>query len=239
MGALLNVLSLPAQNFRSRLLFNVLRSPYFEFGLDSSSIDMLEEISRKAKIIEGQKQWVETWDRLRLSPTQHTDLYDERRLSKLPRGEQAKSLQRSLQSCFDLLALPAEPQVRTSWVSWLEDLLDRLGFYERANNERDETACEILRETLRALVLSETILDEHQLAYKDFISSLQSALSGAGLPEPRLKGQPALLIGQMADARGVRFKAVALLGFSRAISQVERSIHSWTDPAAITWTGTD
>jgi ATP-dependent helicase/nuclease subunit B len=222
--ALLNLLALPAHNFRSRLLFNVLRSPYFEFGLDSSSIDMLEEISRRVKIIEGQKQWVETWDRLRLSPAQQTDFYDERRFSKLPRGEQAQSLQRSLQVCFDLLALPAEPQSRTSWVSWLEDLLDRLGFYEKANNERDESACEILRETLRALVLSETILGEHQLAYKDFVSSLQSALSGAGLPEPPLKGQPALLIGQMADARGVRFKAVALLGFSEGLfPQVERS----------------
>ena len=222
--ALLNLMSLPAQNFKSRLLFNVLRSPYFEFGLDSSSIDMLEEISRRAKIIEGQKQWIETWDRLRISPTEQSDLYDERRLSKLPRGEQAQSLQHSLQGCFDLLTLPAEPQARTSWVSWLEDLLDRLGFYEQANNERDEAACENLRETLRALVLSETILGEHQLAYKDFVSSLQSALSGAGLPEPPLKGQPAVLIGQMADARGVRFKAVALLGFSEGLfPQVERS----------------
>ena len=98
--ALLNLLSLPVQNFRSRLLFNVLRSPYFRLGLDSSSIDMLEEISRRAKIIEGQKQWLETWDRLRLSPTQQTDFYDERRFAKLPRGEQAESLQRSLQALF-------------------------------------------------------------------------------------------------------------------------------------------
>ena len=222
--ALLNLLSLPAQNFRSRLLFNILRSPYFEFGLDSSSVYMLEEISRRAKIIEGQRQWLETWDRLRFSPTGQPDLYDERRLSKLPRGEQAESLQRWLQGCFDLLALPAEPQACTSWVSWLEDLLDRLGFYDQANNERDEAACETLRETLRAFVLSETVLGEHQLVYKDFISSLQSALSGAGLPDPPLKGQPAVLIGQMADARGVRFNTVALLGFSEGLfPQVERS----------------
>ena len=122
-----------------------------------------------------------------------------------------------------MLTQSAEPQSRTSWVSWLEDLLDRLKFYEQANNERDEAACETLREILRALVLSETILGEHQLVYKDFVSSLQSALSGTGLPEPLLKGQPTVLIGQMADARGVRFKAVALLGFSEGLfPQVER-----------------
>lgn len=222
--ALFNLLALPAQNFNSRLLFNVLRSPYFHFGLDSSSIDQLEEISRRAKIIEGQKQWEETWDRLRIRPAGHFDRYDEDRWSQLPRGEQAESLQNALQGCFDVLKLPAGAQTRTSWVSWLEDVLDRLAFFDQANNERDEAAGETVRETLRALVLSETVLGERGLAYKDFVSSLQSALSGAGLREPLLRGQEAVWIGQMADARGVRFKAVALLGFSEGLfPQVERA----------------
>ena len=84
-------------------------------------------------------------------------------------------------------------------------------------------ACEILRETLRALVLSESVIGEQLSDYAEFFSSLQNALSGAGLPEPRLKDQPALLVGQMVEARGVRFKAVALLGFAEGMfPQVER-----------------
>jgi ATP-dependent helicase/DNAse subunit B len=226
-AALLNLLALPAQNFKTRMLFNALRSPYFEFGLDSGSIDVLEEISRKARIIEGQEQWLETWERL--SPTQlqdQPDLDDERRLPGLPRGEQAQSLQRSLQICFDVLAMPTQSQSQTVWVSWLEDLLDRLGFYHQADNERDELACEVLRESLRAMVLSETVTGERLVNYASFLTSLQSTLNGAGLPEPRLKGQPALLIGRMVEARGVSFKAVVLLGFSEGIfPEVER-----TDP---------
>jgi superfamily I DNA/RNA helicase/RecB family exonuclease len=223
-AALLNLLALPAQNFKTRILFNVMRSPYFEFGLDSVNIDALEEISRKARIIESREQWQETWERL--TPTrvqdQH-DLDDERILPGLPRGEEAESLRRSLQACFDILTTPVHSQSQTGWVAWLEDLLERLGFYHQAENERDATTCEILRETLRALVLSETVTNERQVDYAGFLSGLQITLAGVGLPEPQLKGQPALLIGRMVEARGVRFKAVALLGFSEGLfPDVER-----------------
>ncbi len=222
--ALLNLLNLPVQNFRSRALFNVLRSPYFQFGLDVASIDLLEEISRKAKIIGGKNQWQETWEILTPTPTEQIDFDGERKLSGLPRGEQIQSLQRSLQGCFDILSPEVEMRSQTGWVSWLEDLLDQLKFYEQASHERDEIACELLRETLRALVLSETVIGEYPSNYDDFISLLRNALNGASLPEPRLNGQPAILIGQIVGARGVRFKAVALLGFSEGLfPHVERS----------------
>jgi inactivated superfamily I helicase len=205
------------------MLFNALRSPYFGFDLDPSNIDALEEISRKAKIVGGQKQWQETWEILAPSQSQEIDLDDERRLPGLPRGEEARALQRSLQTCFERLSAPVGTQSQMFWVSWLEDVLERLEFYDRANNERDEMACEILRETLRALVLSESVIGEQSSDYSEFFSSLQNALSGAGLPEPRLKDQPALLVGQMVEARGIRFKAVALLGFAEGMfPQVER-----------------
>lgn len=222
--ALLNLLQLPIQNFRSRMLFNALRSPYFGFSLSLRDIDVLEEISRKAKIVGGQKQWQETWAILAPSQPEEIDLDDERRLPGLPRGEQAKTLQHSLQTCLEILSPPAGHQSQVFWVSWLEDLLERLEFYDRANHERDEIACETLRETLRALVLGETVIGERLSDYETFISSLQNALNGAELPEPPLKDQQAILIGQMAEARGVRFKAVALLGFSEGVfPQVERS----------------
>lgn len=222
--ALLNLLALPVQNFRSRILFNALRSPYFEFGFDSASLDMLEEISRKAKIIGGQQQWQETWEILAPTPSEQIEFDEERRLPGLPQGEQAQSLRKSLEACFKLLSPPVEVQSQTGWVSWLENLLEQLGFYRRANHEHDEIACELLRETLRALVLSETVIGEHPSSYPDFLSRLQNALNGAGLPEPRPKAQLAVLIGQMADARGVRFKAIALLGLAEGVFPVvERS----------------
>lgn len=222
--ALLSLIALPVQNFRSRILFNVLRSPYFETGLETGSIDSLETISRKAKIIEGQDQWKETWERLNLVSPEQPDLDDERRLPGLPRGDQANALRQSLQAFFDLFVLPARTLSQTAWVSWLEDLLDRLKLYYRADQENDEVACESLREVLRAIVLSETVIGEKYSNYEGFVSSLQNALNGASLPEPRLKGRPTLIIGEMMEARGVRFKAVALLGFSEGVfPHVERA----------------
>lgn len=222
--ALLNLLTLPLQNFRSRMLFNALRSPYFEFGIDAGDIDMLEEISRKAKIIGGRQQWKETWEVLAPIRSEQIELDDEGRLPGLPRGEHAQRLRTSLESCLNLCSPPAEIQSQTDWVLWLENSLEQLGFYEHANHEHDEIACELLRETLRALVLSETVIGAYASSYVDFISRLQSALNGVGLPESRLNTQPAVLIGQMTEARGIRFKAVALLGLGEGVFPVvERS----------------
>ena len=188
-------------------------------------MDVLEEISRKARIVEGVDQWKETWEQLIPSNIQsQPDLDDELILPGLPRGEDARLLRESLQKCFDHFVIPAQSQSQTQWVNWFEDLLDRLGFYRQAENERDATACEVLRETLRALVLSESILGEHLMDYAGFVSSLQSALAGTGLPEPISKGQPALFVGKIVEARGIRFKAVALLGLSEGVfPEVERA----------------
>lgn len=222
-AALLNLLTLPAQNFKSRALFNTLRSPYFQFGLETKAIDALEEISRKARIIEGRDQWQETWERLAPSQSDEPDLDEECRLPDLPHGEAARSLKENLQVCFGLLTPPTQDQSQTAWVAWLEDLLERLAFYQHANGERDETACEVLRETLRALVLGESVTGERLSGYESFLSSLQSTLKGAGLPEPRLKGESALFVGRMVEARGLRFRAVAVLGLSEGVfPEVER-----------------
>lgn len=222
-ATLLNLFTLPAQNFKARALFNTLRSPYFQFGLKTDAIDRLEEICRKARITEGQEQWQETWERLVPAEEQEPDLDEERRLPGLPRGDAARPLREALKGCFDRLTPPVTRQSQIAWVGWLEDLLEHLAFYERANGERDETACEVLRETLRALVLGESITGERPVDYEGFFSVLRSALNGAGLPEPRLKGEDALLVGRMVEARGVRFRAVAILGLSEGVfPEVER-----------------
>jgi ATP-dependent helicase/nuclease subunit B len=223
-AALLNLLGLPAENFRSRLLFNTLRSPYFELGLDTGTVDALEEISRVARIAEGRQAWQATWERLIPSEyTDQADLDEERSLPGLPRGEQAKGLRQALDAVFELFVIPEQSQSQTAWVAWLEDLLERLNYYQNTGLERDQAACETLRETLRALVLSESVLGVRSIDYTDFLTGLQNTLNGVGLPEIRLKDGAALLVGNIVEARGLRFQAVALLGFSEGLfPQVER-----------------
>lgn len=216
--ALLNLITLPSRNFGTRYVINVLRSPYFELSINPETADKFEMVSRVAQIIEGRDQWSETWERLTPSSIHgQSDLDDERILPGLPRGSQASELRLVMDAFFDNITPPDHTCTQTEWITWLEDLLDRLRFYERANSERDQAACEAFRETLRALVLSEAVAGERHGDYRQFLMDLQGTLEGIGLREPTHDGKPALLVGRMVEARGLRFQAVALLGFSEGV----------------------
>jgi len=225
--ALINLLSLPVKNFSSRYLVNILRSPYFDFSLDKETINTLEMISRVAQIVEGWEQWQEAWDRLSSSTHQdQNDLDDERNSPKLPRGSEADQLCQTLKSVFQTLTPPEQVLSQTEWITWLEDVLEQLQFYEKASSERDQAACEVLREVLRSLVLNESVAGERQVSYPQFLADIQGTLRGEGLRESGRFKQPALLVGRMTEARGTRFKAVVIMGLSEgSFPVVER-----TDP---------
>lgn len=216
--ALMNLLNLPSKNFIIGALVNVLRCPYFDLSITAETADQLELVSRVAQIVKGRDQWLETWDRL--APTSildQSDVDDERILPGLPRGVQANELRRIMDTLFSRITPPERSCTQTEWISWLEDLLDQLQFYAKANSERDQAACEVFRETLRALVLSETVVGERSVDYAQFLADLQGTLSGVGVSEPALPGEPALLVGRMVEARGLRLQAVALLGLSEGV----------------------
>ncbi|MHC1740618.1 MAG: PD-(D/E)XK nuclease family protein [Anaerolineaceae bacterium] len=213
--ALINLLSLPQRNFNSRYLINSLRSPYFDFSLDPETVDILEMVCRVGQIVEGREQWEEVWQRLfSSSEEQKQDLDDERNSPSLPRGAEAEGLSRLLRSVFDMITPPAQSDTLTGWITWLEDLLEHLYFYENAQSERDQVACNTFREVLGALVLSEAVAGQRKLEYIQFYADLQGALAGEGYREASISGQETLLVGRMTEARGLRFKAVALLGLS-------------------------
>jgi ATP-dependent helicase/DNAse subunit B len=223
-AALTNLLALSAQNFKTNALFKTLRSPYFSFAIDHITIDLLEKVSRAARIVEGQAQWDETWERLISAKTEsQPDLDDERALRDLPRGEDARALRIQLDGFFARLNPLDGTHTQTEWTRWLEDLLDALKFYENTSGERDELACESFREALRALVMSESIAGARVVDFQQYISDLQNALEGAAVDEPHVMGGSSLLVGNMREARGLRYQAVALLGFSEGIfPEVER-----------------
>lgn len=216
--AIKNLLTLPAQNFKTRLLVQILRSPYFNLGFDAETIDQYELISQVAQITEGHDQWAETWERL-LPEASHTeaDFDEERILRPLPRGDHARQLQVRLESFFDLLAIPQTSNTQVEWITWLEDLLEKVKFDDRTTGERDQAACEAFRETLRALVLSETVVGKRQVDYAQFLNDLEGTLESVELTDNPSTRQPALLVGRMAEARGARFQAVAILGLSEGV----------------------
>lgn len=213
--ALANLLSLPVENFNSHYLINTLRSPYFDFSIDPETVDTFEMISRVAQIIEGQNQWDEALARLEASTDQqHLDLDDEQNAPKLPRGSDANALRQVMATVLRTITPPEQVRTLTEWITWLEDLLEHLQFFEKAESERDRAGCEVFRETLRAIVLSETVVGERRVDYKQFLSDLLGTVSGEGFREPGVVGEPALLVGRMTEARGSRYQAVVLMGLS-------------------------
>jgi ATP-dependent helicase/DNAse subunit B len=213
--AIINLLSLPLKKFNTHHLINSLRSPYFDFALQPETIDMLEMISRIGQIVEGQDQWQETFARLIDSTDEErANLDDERNAPKLPRGQAANQLKLQLDTTFQHLTPPAQSLTQTQWISWLEDLLDQLDFYARSDNDRDRTATQVFRDVLRSLVLVESVIGAKQVSYESFINDFFSTLQSKGAHEPFQRNQPELLIARLTEARGIRYKAVAILGLS-------------------------
>jgi ATP-dependent helicase/DNAse subunit B len=141
-------------------------------------------------------------------------LDDERNAPKLPRGENASKFQQLLNAVFQRITPADQSRTQTQWISWLEDLLDQLDFYPRTDNERDQTAANVFREVLRSLVLVESVTGVRPVIYEDFIGDLFSTLQSKGTHEPFHRNRPELLIARLTEARGIRFKAVAILGLS-------------------------
>ncbi len=231
-AALLNLLNLPLLNYPRRPLLDALRCPYFDlssYGLDTHSADILDEVSRFGQVIQGRSQWEEVFERLaQASGPLEDELEENLQLPSLPHGARLASLRQALGCFFDRLE-PPDASLRltrtlTDWIRWLEDLLDDWRFDALGASERDQSAFENMRETLRALVLSETIAGPLRLDYTQFVTELQGALKGAGYEEPAPGGQPAALVLRMVEARGVRFQALAILGLSEGIfPTVERA----------------
>ena len=225
-AALLDLLQLPLRDWPRRLTLETLRTPYFDlttFRLGPREADLLELVSRYGQVIGGLAQWEEALGRLaRIERPPHTEDGESLARPDLPAGDSAASLWGRLQAFAERLAPPTEMPIR-DWVRWLEDLLDELRFFERQETHRDEASAAGLRETLRALVLRDQVADPSAGNYEAFLNELRSTLEGTYYQERHAWSRPSILVLRVLEARGLRFKAVAVLGLSEGLfPEVER-----------------
>jgi len=225
-AALLDLLELPSQGWPRRLTIEALRAPYFDltqFNLDTQKADLLELVSQFGQVVGGLGQWRESLERLALmEQPPPTEEGGDLPAPMLPHGEAAASLWENLKAFSDRLALPDTGPTRT-WVEWLEDLLDELYFFERQETDRDEASAIGLRGALRALVLGEEVSGEAPMEYEAFLKELRSTLEGTNFQERLEWSHPAVLVLRVLEARGLRFKAVVVLGLSEGLfPEVER-----------------
>lgn len=249
-SAMLNLLSLPANNFPRRALLDALRSPFFDFsnlGLDRRQVDVLDLISRHGKVIEGIDQWAEVFAALQqpgAEPAEdpHSadiDAQDEgsSRIPALPRGVAARSLWLALQQVLAFLCPPQDALRLHQWAQWLEDMLAALNFYAAGRpveNGEVRAALLALREGLQGLLNAEAALGglaprhlapagEQGIEYPRFLSTLQSILEGMGYLEEQEPGAKAIQVMRVLESRGLRFDSVAILGLAEGgFPRVER-----------------
>lgn len=216
--SVLNLLSLPGEDFSSRALFNTLHSPFFDFQLDVKAIGDLETVSRHAHIVQGYEQWEETWARLeKISNAPEGDLDDESRYKNPLAGIDLALLQEQFSQFWILFEDIDEKRTYKDWIIWLENKLQQLQFYDHITEERDQEACHSYSEALKALIVSESVRGKRLIDFQRFVPDLTSTLQSARLDEPRAARQNALYIGKISEARATRYKAVALMGFSEGV----------------------
>jgi ATP-dependent helicase/nuclease subunit B len=220
-GSLLNLLETPLEDYKTRAVFNALRSPYFDFGLTNADIDHLELVSQKGRIVSGRAQWEEAWDVLITARREAEESLDDERRERNPlRDVDLPALQNQFLRFWKVFDGIAEHRSQTEWVAWLEGILAKLGFYDQLIGERDLEAWRTLGETLGALVLSEQVLGEQQVDYARFLSDLVGAVQGGRLDELREARTNAVWVSGVQHAASSRFQAVALLGFSEGLFPV-------------------
>ena len=144
----------------------------------------------------------------------------------------ATLLHRKFEAFVDALTPPAPATLR-DYAAFIEDLIGDpeaddtgVGLVAQLRQnphtfERDFAALQAFKDALRGLVLSEATLgDAHPIDYRTFMSELRSAVEALSYSPNDSAG---IFTASVLDARGLSFRAVALLGLSEGeFPQAER-----------------
>jgi len=217
-AALLTALSLPENGFPRRETLDTLRSPFFDWSpLHADDAWALEKVSQHGQVLGGRETWLETLQALSASAPQAAPSPEEEDFQppRLPRGEEADVLAASLAAWMDRLT-STQPLTLKAWVNWLEDLLEASEFTQRCPEE----VLDALRDGLRALLLGETLpavgKASHSISQEVFLAQLRSTLGNLEI-KPNLSAQNGIFVGRFIEARGLRFRFVAVLGLSEGL----------------------
>ncbi len=236
-AALLNFLAVPLQDFPRRRVIDAWRSPYADWsaqGIETGDAERLDAAARWGQVIAGREQWGDTLARLTRASPRADDADDDAAPLVAPTGAAASALSKKFQAFAARLTPPARATMR-DYTAWIEALIgddpDQLTRYAhesdlslrmvaraRAAAETDERDVAALREfknVLRALVFAETVLNRaREITFADFWMELRGAVEAASYRVPPPEGTETVLVASTLSARGLSFRAVALIGLS-------------------------
>ena len=246
-AALLNLLALPAQEFPRRRVVDAWRSPYLDWfaaDIQPGDADQLDAAARWGQVVAGVAQWEDTLTRL-AAATRHDDESDDDAAPlTAPTGATAAALWQKFQRFAARLTPPARATIR-DYTAWLEELIGDdpalLTRYEHesdtslrvvhcarahlATRDRDVAALREFKNVLRALVFAESAFDAARpMSFAEFRTDLSGAVEAATYRVPPPDETATILVASVLSARGLSFRAVALVGlaegeFPRAASE--------------------
>ncbi|MCJ7736642.1 MAG: PD-(D/E)XK nuclease family protein, partial [Anaerolineae bacterium] len=162
----------------------------------------------------------------------------------LPTGEAATALWQTFERFVTRITLPEGCRSSAEHVAWLEALIGdveapedgppfpdlgvarraltgpagaELASAELASAElgaRDEAALNALKDVLRGLVRAEAAVEGAPVGFPDFLADLIAAVDAATYHLPLPVGEEAVAAADVHQARGVAFRAVAVLGMA-------------------------
>ena len=240
--------------WRPRDLLAALRSPYFDWagaGIDPAQAATLDAISRQAHVIGNLDQWREA---LALSLAAASDpLDDEPEAGPTGPIRGAAMAGAAFESLVARLTPPARAPL-AHYIVFVEDIVGddptlhasrfggerkapgALNVVERAIAEpataaRDRSALRAFKDVLRGLALTAAILDGPRRGqgadawdYAGFVGALREAVKAANY-QPEGRAGAGLFVASILEARGLSFRAVALLGMAEGeFPQAEREM---------------
>lgn len=249
--SLLALLSLPVEPhaWRPRTVLAALRSPYFDWpslGLDAAHAATLDSVARLSRVIGGLDQWREALAQMAAPRAEPPDDEPEAAVSR-PAPESVAAARAAFEAFASRLTpLPRAPL--RDYVAFVEDLIGddptlppprfgpapgpsaSLNVVARVlagpnTAGRDLAALRAFKETLRGLALTESLIRESQGEW-DYIAFLTALREAIQSPIANLQSHTdGIFVASALDARGLSFRAVALLGLAEGeFPQAEREM---------------
>ena len=208
-----------------------------QIGILPQDADDLGTVARWGRVLGGLSQWEETLAALAGIPAGASGDEESDVPPQLPTGAAACELRSKFDRFTRRLTPPDGARSYREYAGWLEDLIGpdpdsassrfpapsqptslqvvtrtRQGSVEV--EERDVAALQVLKDILRGLVWAEEALRTVPVSFRRFVDELVGAVEAAQYALPVHPELEEVLVASVVQARGVPFRAVALLGMA-------------------------